>query len=49
MNTSTFGSGEKYGLTSSEYTNLFGDPFWGEGGNMKARSVYAQLSEREKA
>lgn len=49
MNTSTFGFGEKNDLKPSEYTNLFGDPFWGEAGNSKARSVYKQLSEKEKA
>jgi len=46
MNTNT---GIKNDLTPSEYSNLFGDPFWGQAGNSKARSVYVQLSEREKA
>lgn len=49
MNTSTFGFGEKNGLKSSEYTNLFGDPFWGEAGSLKARNIYLQLNEKEKA
>lgn len=49
MNTSTFGFGEKNDLEPSEYTNLFGDPFWGQAGNSRARSIYKQLSEREKA
>lgn len=49
MNTSTFGFGEIHGLTSSEYLNLFGDPFWGESSSLKTREVYLQLSEKEKA
>jgi hypothetical protein len=39
----------KNSLTSSEYSNLFGDPFWGIKGCSKARDVYGQLSEKEKA
>jgi|GEM_PF-1154066 len=49
MNTSTFEFGIKNDLKSSEYTNLFGDPFWGEAGSLKARILYLQLSEKEKA
>lgn len=49
MYASTFGFGEKNELKPYEYTNLFGDPFWGEAGNLKARNIYLQLNEREKA
>ncbi|MEN2400662.1 hypothetical protein GKZ90_0012795 [Flavobacterium sp. MC2016-06] len=49
MNTSTFGFGITNGLNSSEYNNLFGNPFWGEAGSLKAKSIYQQLNEREKA
>ncbi|KAF2332470.1 hypothetical protein [Flavobacterium daemonense] len=49
MNTSTFRFGEKNDLKPSKDNNLFGDPFWGEAGSMKSRSVYVQLNEKEKA
>ncbi|OXG08286.1 hypothetical protein BC749_104347 [Flavobacterium araucananum] len=49
MDTGTFGFGEKHGLKLSEYSNLFGDPFWGQSGDFKARNIYLQLSEKEKA
>ncbi|SHM61452.1 hypothetical protein [Flavobacterium chilense] len=49
MNTSSFEFRIKNDLTSSEYTNLFGDPFWGEAGSLKARTLYLQLSGKEKA
>jgi hypothetical protein len=49
MDTSTFGFGVKTNLKPSEYNNLFGDPFFGEVGNLNARIVYQRLSEREKA
>ncbi|WP_409417230.1 hypothetical protein [Flavobacterium sp. PS2] len=49
MDTSTFGFGIKSDLKPYEYTNLFGDPFWGEAGSLKARNIYLQLNEREKA
>lgn len=39
----------KTDLDPSEYKNLFGDPFWNEKGNSKARSFYLQLNEKEKA
>lgn len=36
-------------LDPSEYKKLFGNPFWNEQGNPKARNFYLQLSEKEKA
>lgn len=36
-------------LNTSEYKNLFGDPFWNEQGSLKARSFYFQQNDREKA
>ncbi|MFH6950020.1 hypothetical protein ACHRV6_16110 [Flavobacterium sp. FlaQc-51] len=39
----------KTNLDPSEYTKLFGDPFWNEKGNPKARNFYLHLSEKEKA
>lgn len=39
----------KTDLDPSEYKKLFGDPFWSEQGNPKARNFYLQLSEKEKA
>ncbi|MCD0476399.1 hypothetical protein LPB87_18560 [Flavobacterium sp. EDS] len=47
MNSSLFK--EKTNLESSEYNNLFGDPFWGQSGSLKAIKFYLQLNEREKA
>lgn len=49
MNKSTFGFEEKSDLKPYEYTNLFGDPFLGEAGSLKARTIYLQLNDREKA
>jgi hypothetical protein len=49
MDMSTFGFGEKKDSKSPEYTNLLGDPFWGEAGSLKARNIYLQLNDREKA
>lgn len=39
----------KTDLDPSEYIKLFGNPFWSEQGNPKARNFYLQLSEKEKA
>jgi len=39
----------KTDLDPSEYKKLFGDPFWNEEGNPKARNFYLHLSEKEKA
>ena len=39
----------KTDLDPLEYKKLFGDPFWNEQGNSKARNFYLQLSEKEKA
>ncbi|MET0945778.1 MAG: hypothetical protein ABWY22_10240 [Flavobacterium sp.] len=39
----------KTDLDPTEYKKLFGNPFWNEQGNPKARSFYLQLSEKEKA
>ncbi|PWB20685.1 hypothetical protein [Flavobacterium sp. HTF] len=39
----------KTDLDPSEYKKLFGDPFWNQQGDPKARSFYLQLSEKEKA
>ncbi|MBF7093586.1 hypothetical protein IUY40_18810 [Flavobacterium sp. ALJ2] len=47
MNSSLFK--EKEHLDSSEYNNLFGDPFWNMSGNSKAMKFYLQLNERDKA
>lgn len=49
MSDSTFGLGAKNDLKSSEYYDLFGDPFGGEAGSLEARRIYAQLNEKEKA
>ncbi|WP_316635625.1 hypothetical protein [uncultured Flavobacterium sp.] len=49
MSTSTFRFGIKSDLKSSEDMNLFGDPFWGEAGSLNARTLYLQLSDKEKA
>jgi len=39
----------KKSLTPSEYTNLFGDPFWTLPGNAKAKSIYWQMDDKQKA
>lgn len=39
----------KKSLTPSEYTNLFGDPFWTLPGNSKAKSIYWQMDDKQKA
>jgi len=39
----------KTDLDSLEYKKLFGDPFWNQQGNSKARSFYLQLQDKEKA
>ena len=39
----------KTDLDPSEYKKLFGNPFWNEQGSQKARNLYLQLSEKEKA